>query len=401
MHFMKLQVNIQNQPLPTTTNQFPDHLKMIPGPYYYYNMELLKRTASTLMDIAAEKNINVHYAIKANNNKPILALLSAYGMGADCVSGPEIKTALDSGFPASKIVFAGVGKSDDEIKFALEQNIFCFNSESPQELMVINEIASDSGRKANVALRINPDYDAGTHKKITTATRKDKFGIHPDELDHTLEILKKSAHLNFRGLHFHIGSQILDLRTFAGLAKHINETQKYFKERGFFPRIINAGGGLGVDYQNPDTAAVPAFKGWIDTLVRNINLDPGQELHIEPGRSVVAQCGSLISKVLYIKKSEPYNFAIINAGMNDLMRPALYGATHKIQKLGSTGSVKSYTVAGPVCESSDVFARNISLPELQRNDTLIIRSTGAYGQSMASNYNLRGHIPDYYSNKKI
>ncbi len=398
---MKSQADIQNDPASAAIRHLPHCLEMLPGPFYFYDMELLEQTSVLLMHLAERDGIKVHYALKANNNAPILKLLSGHGLGADCVSGGEIRTALEAGFRASEIVFAGVGKSDEEIKFALEQDILCFNCESLDELEVINDIAAGMGIKARIALRINPDFDAGTHKKITTATRNDKFGIQLDELESTLDILRNGKSLEFKGLHFHIGSQILDINTFVALTAHINSIQKYFKERGFFPQIINAGGGLGVNYQNPDEAPIPDFAGWIGSLSRNIHLEKGQQIHIEPGRSLVAQCGYLLSKVLYIKKGPERDFAIIDAGMNDLMRPALYGAEHKIQKLGSSGANRRYTVAGPVCESSDIFARDVLIQQLKRNDRLVIRSAGAYGQSMASSYNMRSRIPDYYSGNVI
>ena len=313
----------------------------------------------------------------------------------------EVKRAIETGYNPDDIVFAGVGKTDQEIVYSLENNISCFNCESIHELIVINEIAGDLNKTAPIALRINPDLDAKTHNKVTTGTKLNKFGIQKDEINDAIEVVKKSKNILFQGLHFHIGSQIRDMKVFAELANIINEIQDTFINNDLPPSIINLGGGLGVDYLNPDSNQIPDYELFFSAYLRKINRLPGQEIHFELGRSIVAECGSLISRVLYLKNNGPTEYAIIDAGMNDLMRPALYGSVHKIQNISRLGKEKSYHVAGPVCESSDVFGFNIKIPELKRGDLVAIRTTGAYGESMSSMYNLRKPSMSVYSTDTI
>lgn len=380
-------------------------LKIIPDstptPYYFYDLELLGKTALELHQQSANHNIEVRYAVKANSNLPVLQLMAETGFGADCVSEQEIRQALRAGIRPDKIVFAGVGKTGDEIRYALEQNISCLNCESLDELIVINDISAALGITAPVALRVNPGLDAGTHQKITTGTYNDKFGILPNELDEAVRMIKSMGHIRFKGLHFHVGSQITDLQVFSGLTERVNLFVEYFRQHGLAPELLNLGGGLGIDYDDPDDVPVPDFEAYIRALSGNLQREPGQQVLIEPGRSLVGHSGTLISRVLYVKKSRHPEFVIIDAGMNDFMRPALYGANHKIVNLTGTGVLKRYHVAGPVCESSDVFGRNILLPEVSRGDLLAIRSTGAYGQSMASNYNLRERCGAVYWQPKM
>ncbi len=371
--------------------------RSIKTPFYYYDQSLLRDTLGKLQQAAEKYDALVHYALKANTNTPLLNQIREAGLGADCVSGNEIRVALDHGFSPEKIVFAGVGKTDDEISFALKTNIACLNVESIHELQVINEWAVKLGKIAPVALRINPDVDALTHAQITTGKKLNKFGIGLEETAEAFEILKNSNHLAFKGLHFHIGSQITEFEVFEKLAIRVNEIQDEFIRHGFFPTIINLGGGLGIDYDDPDCGSIPDFEGFFRASVKHLKRLPGQQLYFELGRSVVGQCGSLVSQVLYLKKSGHLQFAIIDAGMNHLLRPALYGARHKIQNLVSIGRESKYQVAGPVCESSDIFGSDVSLPETQRGDLLIIRSAGAYGEVMSSNYNQREPAGVIYS----
>jgi len=374
-------------------------LSSLQTPFYFYDMDLLEQTANSLKTNAANHNIKVHYALKANSNFPILNLLVSKGFGADCVSGQEIERALKAGFNPEDIVFAGVGKTDEEIRFALEKGISCFNCESLHELMVIDELAEELHTKAPIALRINPDFNAHTHAKITTGTRFDKFGISMDEIDEATLLLKSLQHIAFKGLHFHIGSQITNFKIFSGLGQVVAKILKQFDRIGLHSKIINLGGGLGIDYANPDLNTVPDFEKYLNHLSSEIQPGLDQQIYIEPGRSLVAQCGTLISKVLYQKKSGDQDYLIIDAGMNDLIRPALYGARHHIQNLSSHGIRKFYNVAGPICESSDVFGKNVLLPETQRGDYLAIRSAGAYGEVMASAYNLRRKTQAVYSDE--
>ncbi len=366
-------------------------------PFYYYDLDVLRSTLDLLRKEADRNEMEVHYAVKANANPRILDIIRAYGFGADCVSGGELQAAFQAGFPASGLVFAGVGKADWEIDLGLEGNIFCFNVESVPELEVIDQRAGAMGKKAGVALRINPNIQADTHHYITTGVNDSKFGISLQSLDEVLDICLKLPHIELIGLHFHIGSQITEMDNFAGLCARVNEIQNLLDRRRLFVQHINLGGGLGVDYHYPDQVPVPDFAGYMQTLRRMLVLRPGQSLHIEPGRSVVAQCGSLISKVLYIKKGLQNEFVILDAGMTELIRPALYQAYHKIENISSEEPEQKYDVVGPICESSDCFGKQVVLNKTRRGDLIAIRSTGAYGETMASNYNLRPKAPAVFS----
>jgi len=366
-------------------------MKQLQTPFYYYDTQVLR---ATLQTISEEKEAlggcEVHYAVKANANAKLLNIISSYGLGADCVSGGEIKAALQAGFPASKIVFAGVGKADWEIELGLEHDIFCFNVESVPELEVINELAAAHNKVARVAFRINPDVGAHTHAHITTGLAENKFGISMADMESVIARAEELEHVRCVGLHFHIGSQILDLEAdFVPLCERINELQDRLEKQGIRVENINVGGGLGVDYETPEEHLIPDFKAWMELVHRHLKLREGQMLHLEPGRSVVAQCGSLISKVLYVKQGTNKQFAILDAGMTELIRPALYQAYHRIENLTSNGEEEVYDVVGPICESSDVFGKDVHLPKVQRGDLIALRSAGAYGEAMASQYNCR------------
>ncbi len=359
----------------------------LPTPFYYYDLDVLNETCETVRKESVKSGYKVHYAVKANANTRLLKILSSYGFGADCVTFNEIECAINAGFHHSEIVFAGVGKTDKDIEAALKAEILCFNCESIPEIEVIDSIAARQKKIATIALRINPYIEAYTHKYITTGIPESKFGINTWELEEVLGRLLSLKHVNLVGIHFHIGSQITKMSVFKSLCSRINELQDWFAARNVNLEIINLGGGLGIDYTNPDKPA--RFQDYFSLIREFVTLRPGQTIHIEPGRSLVGQCGTLISKVLFIKKGKNTTFAIIDAGMTDLIRPALYQAHHKIDNLTSNGSIGHYDVVGPVCESSDTFAKYIELPETKRGDFVAIRSAGAYGESMASRYNLR------------
>jgi diaminopimelate decarboxylase len=368
-----------------------------PTPFYYYNLELLKRTLEAVTSTSSKYNYHVHYAFKANTNNEILDVIHTYGLGADCVSGNEVKKAIERGYTSEKIVFAGVGKTDDEINIALDNDIFCFNCESIPELEVINELAAAKGKVAQIALRINPNVNANTHAYITTGLEENKFGINIWELEDVLVALADMNNVSFIGLHFHIGSQITDLNDFKGLCLRVNEIQEWFYERQIIVDHINVGGGLGIDYENPQQNPIPDFEAFFKLFNDFIELRPQQELHFELGRSIVAQCGTLISKVLYVKNGVNTDFVIIDAGMTELIRPALYQASHAIDNLTSTSKeLKRYDVVGPICESSDCFGKSLMLPETKRGDFIAINSCGAYGEVMASQYNLRDLVKAIY-----
>lgn len=359
-------------------------------PFYYYDTQLLRETLQTIKEESGKHaNYHVHYAVKANANQKILRIISQYGLGADCVSGGEIKAALEAGFPADSIVYAGVGKSDWEIELGLQNDIACFNVESIAELEVINKLAQKHGKKARVAFRINPNIGAHTHANITTGLAENKFGIAMQDMDKVIDEAQTIDNIEVIGLHFHIGSQILDMGDFKALCNRINDLQNQLAKRNVFVQNINVGGGLGVSYDNPDREPIPDFKEYFNTYATHLRLREDQHLHFELGRSVVAQCGSLITRLLYVKQGSYKQFAIVDAGMTDLIRPALYQALHKIQNISSDEPNETYDVVGPICESSDVFAKAIDLNKCHRGDLLAIRSAGAYGEIMASGYNCR------------
>ena len=378
-----------------------DKLNSIVTPYYYYDTQLLRKTLEVIkQECEKHENFHVHYAVKANANPKILRIISQYGFGADCVSGGEIKAAIEAGFPADKVVYAGVGKSDWEINLGLEKGIACFNVESIAELEVIEELAVAANKTANVAFRINPNIGAHTHANITTGLAENKFGIAMQDMENVIERATTMNNINVVGLHFHIGSQILDMGDFKALCNRINDLQSQLAKRNVFVQNINVGGGLGVSYDNPDREPIPDFKDYFNTYATHLRLRNDQQLHFELGRSVVAQCGSLITRLLYVKQGSYKQFAIVDAGMTDLIRPALYQALHKIQNISSNEPDETYDVVGPICESSDVFAKAIDLNRCHRGDLLAIRSAGAYGEIMASGYNCRP-LPEGYISEEF
>ena len=381
---------------------FPiDRFKEIETPFYYYDMGLLRDTLECIKQATHQNpDFRIHYAVKANANPEILRTISRAGFGADCVSGPEIEAAVKTGFPPEKIVYAGVGKTDREINLGLDYGIFCFNVESLPELEVINELAGVKGKKARVAIRVNPDVGAHTHANITTGLAENKFGIALSDLDRVIDRANALENIVFTGLHFHIGSQILDMTDFTALCNRINSLVEKLENRGVKIQDINVGGGLGIDYKHPNHHSIPDFKAYFDTYRRHLNLRPGQNLHFELGRAVVGQCGSLISRVVFVKEGTKKKFVILDAGMTDLIRPALYQAYHRIENISSDSEeVERYDVVGPVCESSDVFGKAVDLPVTHRGDFIAIRSAGAYGEIMASHYNCR-ELPKSYNSDK-
>lgn len=377
---------------------FPtDKLKALPTPFYYYNIELLKETLNMVKTEASKYGYHIHYAVKANANPRILSVIAEHGLGADCVSGGEIQAALNAGFPSYKIVYAGVGKADWEINLGLDNDIFCFNVESAAELEILNELSATKGKMASIALRINPEVDAHTHAKITTGMKENKFGINLSQLNMVLDLIAGMKNIKLIGIHCHIGSQITDISSFRGLAIRVNEIQEELDTRGLTVENLNFGGGLGIDYYHPNHLPIPAFDEYFAVFHKLLKIRPGQQIHFEPGRSVVAQCGTLISRVLYIKEGETKKFAILDAGFTELIRPAMYEAYHRIENITSDEAVETYDVVGPICESSDVFGKDVDLNKAHRGDLIALRSAGAYGEVMASQYNCR-HLPKaYYS----
>ena len=377
--------------------KFPiDRFQEVETPFYYYDTALLRQTLQTINEEAGKHDgFVVHYTIKANANPKVLRIISQAGLGADCVSGGEIRRCLDNGFQAKKIVYAGVGKADWEINLGLDRNIFCFNVESIAELEVINELAKKKGKVARICFRINPDVGAHTNAKITTGLAENKFGIAMQDMLPAIDEAAKMSNIEFIGLHFHIGSQILDMGDFEALCNRINDIQDELEKKHIRVENINVGGGLGIDYQHPNRVPIPDFKDYFDTYARHLKLRPGQKLHFELGRAVVGQMGSLITRCLYVKQGTAKQFVIVDAGMTDLIRPALYQAYHKIENITSDEKTATYDVVGPICESSDVFAKAVDLNTTHRGDLLAVRSAGAYGEIMASQYNCR-KLPEGY-----
>lgn len=379
-----------------------DRFEQLRTPFYYYDTQLLAETLAAIKsETDKHEGYHLHYAVKACANPSVLQQIQQAGFGADCVSGGEIKACLENGFPASEIVFAGVGKADWEIELALEAGIQYFNVESIPELEVIAEIAQRMGKVADVSFRINPDVGAHTHAHITTGLAENKFGIAMDDMIQVIRIAQQLPNLRFVGLHFHIGSQILRMNDFEALCYRINELQDQLEAEDITDvQNINVGGGLGIDYQNPDEHPVPDFHAYFETYACHLKLRPGQHLHFELGRAVVGQCGSLITRCLYVKQAATKQFVIVDAGMTELLRPALYNAHHHVQNLCSTAPVQTYDVVGPICESSDVFAKDCQLPETKRGDLIALRSAGAYGETMASCYNCR-ELPKAYTTEEV
>lgn len=362
----------------------------IETPFYYYDAEVLQQSLDAICsEMAKHENYHLHYAIKANANAKVLKKIQAAGLGVDCVSGGEIQAALDAGFAPEKIVYAGVGKADWEINLGLEAGIFCFNVESEPELQIINELAAAKGKVARVCFRINPNVGAHTHANITTGLAENKFGIAMEDMELAIREAQELPNIEFIGLHFHIGSQILEMGDFEALCGRINELLERLAKQGITVENINVGGGLGIDYNDPDGAPVPNFKAYFDTYANGIKLAESQHLHFELGRAVVGQMGSLITRILYVKKCHIKQFAIVDGGMSDLLRPALYDAHHMIQNLSSDEAEEKYDVVGPICESSDVFGKDEVINACHRGDFIALRSAGAYGEIMASQYNCR------------
>lgn len=371
---------------------FPiDKFSHISTPFYYYDTELLRATLAEINRCTAGFPFKVHYAVKANANASILAMVREAGLGIDCVSGGEMAAALNAGFTSSQIAFAGVGKTDDEISAGIDSDIFCFNVESLPEMEVINAIAASKGKVARIAIRVNPNIDAHTHKYITTGLNENKFGISIPQLSEVIDAVLVMPNVQLIGLHFHIGSQITESEPFVMLCHKANELQNQLEARGLNLSIINVGGGLGIDYSNPDGAPIAGFEQYFGIFKQHLKLRPGQELHFELGRAVVAQCGSLITRVTYVKTGIAKKFIIVDAGMSDLIRPALYQAHHKIENISAPAGTptETYDVVGPICESSDCFGTDEVLPTTRRGDLIALRSAGAYGEIMASRYNCR------------
>jgi len=372
-------------------------LNKLNTPFYFYDIDLLDKTILSLKK-SLDLNYNIYYAIKANNNTKIIELIKNHNLGIDAVSGEEINKSLKCKINPKKIVFAGVGKTKDEIILAIKKKIYLFNCESFDEIKLIDKISNELNVITEIAIRLNPNIDSRTHKYIKTGMFDTKFGIQIDSLSEILEKIKTLKNINLKGYHFHLGSQIDDLNVFVKLSKVSNEINTYLRNNKFNIKDINLGGGLGISYKEPDLNLIPDFRSYFNVFKKNLICFDNQKVHFELGRSIVGQCGSLFSRILYLKKSFNKNFIIIDAGMTELIRPALYNAHHHIDNLSSIKKEIKYDIVGPLCESSDTFAKDYYLNESKIGDLIVIRSSGAYGEVMSSNYNLRKKAIAYYSN---
>ena len=379
-------------------SELTQKLTKLKTPFYFYDLDLLDKTILSLKE-SLDPNYSVYYAIKANNNSKIIKLIKDHDLGIDAVSGEEINKSLNNSIKPKKIVFAGVGKTKDEIIFAIRKKIYLFNCESFDEISLIDKISNELNVKTKIAIRLNPNIDSRSHKYIKTGMFDSKFGIQIDHLAEILEKIKKFNHIDLIGYHFHLGSQIDDLGVFRKLCKVSNEMNIYLKNKNFNITDINLGGGLGINYKEPDLNLIPDFKSYFQIFKKNLIYFDNQKIHFELGRSIVGQSGSLFSSILYLKKSFNKHFIIIDAGMTELIRPALYNAQHHIENLSSNKKEIKYDIVGPLCESSDTFAKDYYLNQSKIGDLIVIRSTGAYGEVMSSNYNLRKKVKAYYSNE--
>lgn len=366
--------------------------KELGTPCYVYSHTTLVRHFRAVDQAFQDTPHIVAYAVKANSNLALLRLMASEGSGADIVSGGELHRALKAGVPPQKIVFAGVGKSREEVRYALESDILMFNVESSAELLALDEVAAEVGRRARVALRINPDIDPKTHPYISTGLKQSKFGISADRALEEFELAASLSHIEVVGVHKHIGSQLTDVAPFAEALKKMLALVEELRQRGTNIRFINIGGGLGITYADETPPHPKELAAAVAPLVR----DRGCVLIMEPGRVIMGNAGVLITRVLYIKDGPSKKFVIVDAGMNDLIRPSLYGAYHEIRPVREDPDPKTVVVdvVGPVCESGDFLATDRSLPEVKAGDLLAVMSAGAYGFVMASNYNSRPRPPE-------
>jgi diaminopimelate decarboxylase len=356
-------------------------------PLHAYSASAIRQRINALQQALHGLDATICYAVKANGNRAILELMAAAGLGADIVSAGELRRALQAGIPPERIVFSGVGKSEDEIAGALDVGIRRFNVESLDELHAIERLASTQHTTARAAVRINPDVDALTHAKIATGKSENKFGVSIDEARHWFAAREQLRHVRLDGLHVHIGSQILSLEPFRLALQRVAAFWRELREAGHPIASIDVGGGLGVRYREDDTPI--AAEDYAATIRETLAGFDG-DLLLEPGRYLVAEAGVLLTRVIRIKHGEARDFLVLDAAMNDLARPSLYDAWHDIVPVANeTRPETVYDVVGPVCETGDTFARDRRLPACAAGDLLMIRTTGAYGASMASTYNSR------------
>lgn len=375
-------------------------LKGYETPYYLYDINLFRQTLESVVYESKKYDYKVHYAIKANYDDYLLQIIKEYGIGIDCASGNEVKKAIEAGFDPKGIVYAGVGKRDKEIKYAIEQDILTINCESIEELKVVNKFAAEAGKIVDIALRVNPDIDPKTNHCIDTGQADSKFGISYEEILDSANEIKALKSLNIIGIHLHIGSQIRELHVFENMCNKVNVIVENLERLGFEFSFVDVGGGLGINYDVPENEPIPNFASLFSIVHNYLNVGK-KSIHFEFGRSIVGECGELITTVLFNKTTATgRRLVIVDSSMTELVRPAMYGSYHNIENITSENEKKiKYTVVGTACESTDVFDASVSLKETKRGDLLTIKSAGAYGMSMASRYNLHDLPPAIYSDK--
>ncbi len=367
-------------------------VKQVGTPCYIYSHQAIHRRFHDFDDAFKDIPHIVAYAMKANSNIGVLRVLAKEGSGADIVSGGELFRTLKAGVPSNKIVFAGVGKSPEEIRYALESDILMFNVESSAEVQQINDVAQTMGLRARVALRINPDIDPQTHPYISTGLKKSKFGIAADHALKEFELASQLTHIEVVGVHCHIGSQLTQVTPFVDAIKKVLSLIQTLQSQGVKIRYMNIGGGLGITYSDETPPHPKDLAAAITPLLQTASC----EIIMEPGRSIVGNAGILVTKVLYNKEGASKEFVIVDAAMNDLLRPSLYEAYHDIQPVlkNESSPVHTVDVVGPICESGDFLAKDRKIPQPQSGDLLAVMSAGAYGFTMASNYNSRPKTPE-------
>lgn len=359
-------------------------------PLYVYDFDYIKHRYIELKEAFGGQKSLINYAVKANSNLSVISHLATQGAGADCVSIGEVKRALLSGVNKYKIIFSGVGKSDSEIREALTLDILLINLESEAEMKRVEAIAKELGLEARISIRVNPNIDPKTHPYISTGLHDNKFGVEIDMAKRMYIYAKKSAHLNPVGIHFHIGSQLTELEPISEACSIVADLARTLKALEINIKFFDVGGGLGVVYNNETTISVQDYADMIKSMTKNLDVT----ILCEPGRYMVANSGYFLTKVLYEKSNDKKRFVIVDGAMNDLLRPSLYDAYHKIEVIGKDGEESAADVVGPVCESGDFLGKDVPLPALDHNDLIVVKSAGAYGFSMSSNYNTRGRVAE-------
>lgn len=367
-------------------------------PFYLYSNASLAYQYNQFVDAFGDIDLLICYAVKANTNQAVIKTFAELGAGADVVSEGEMRRALKAGVPATKIVYSGVAKTVSEMKFALEQGIYQFNVESEPELYQLSAVAEEMNKTANITFRVNPDVDAKTHAKISTGKSENKFGVPWKDIHNLCAEAAKLPGIKVVGLDLHIGSQITELDPFEEAFTRISELVETLREDGHDITRLDLGGGLGIPYEGDDIPPLPIEYA---EMVKRVTNHLGCRIIIEPGRFLVGNSGILVSKVVYVKKGEKRKFLIIDAAMNDLVRPSMYDAYHGIDPIKEPNELSTlYDVVGPVCETGDTFATNRFVSPMEKGDLLAIRSVGAYGAVMASTYNTRKLIPEVIVNNE-